>query len=153
MSQCCSLLVLCIGGVAALTAIAAVAIATNTDHWTHISVVREAVRERGMETSSGQEYFTRAVGLFRVCFPDKERPEVGSPGLFLNGVEDWCYEMLSRTSRLPCLGGQQRWKPRGRKSAEERQGHCGVPKPPRWGESRPKDGQPRSARNAAQKNR
>ena len=92
MSHCCSLLVLCVGGVAALTAIAAVAIATNTDHWTHISVVREAVRERGMETSSGQEYFTRAVGLFRVCFPDKERPEVGSPGLFLNGVEDWCYE-------------------------------------------------------------
>ena len=92
MSQCCSLLVLCVGGVAALTAIAAVAIATNTDHWTHITVERNAVRERGMEASSGQEYFTRAVGLFRVCFPDKEKPEVGSPGLFLSGVEDWCYE-------------------------------------------------------------
>ena len=92
MSQCCSLLVLCVGGVAALTAIAAVAIATNTDHWTHITVERNAVRERGMEASSAQEYFTRAVGLFRVCFPDKEKPEVGSPGLFLSGVEDWCYE-------------------------------------------------------------
>ena len=96
MSQCCSLLVLCIGGVAALTAIAAVAIATNTDHWTHISVDREAVRERAIDTSMDyfmdQEYFTRAVGLFRVCFPDKEKPEVGSPGLFLNGVEDWCYQ-------------------------------------------------------------
>ena len=38
MTQCCSLLVLCVGAVAALSAIAAVAISINTDHWTHILV-------------------------------------------------------------------------------------------------------------------
>ena len=68
MSQCCSLLVLCIGGVAALTAIAAVAIATNTDHWTHISVDREAVRERGAGRVGG----TREVTQARLEGPDAE---------------------------------------------------------------------------------
>ena len=91
MTQCCSLLVLCIGGVAALTAIAAVAIATNTDHWTHIAVDREVVAEHGEDGNPLQMYYPRAVGLFRVCFPDKARPAVGTPGLYLNGVEDWCY--------------------------------------------------------------
>ena len=93
MTQCCSLLVLCIGGVAALTAIAAVAIATNTDHWTHIVVDRDVVAEHGLQDSGDQVYYSRAVGIFRVCFPDQSsRPAPASPGLFLSVVEDWCYQ-------------------------------------------------------------
>merc|ERR1712173_499531 len=91
MTQCCSLVVLCIGGVAALTAMALVAIAVNTDHWTHTEVNREAVVENNMGDSMELQYFTRTRGIFRVCFPDTERPLVGTPGLFLSLVEDWCF--------------------------------------------------------------
>ena len=80
------------GGVAALTAIAAVAIAANTDHWTHISVDRSAVLDNGLEDSPDQIYYSRHLGLFRVCFTGDERPAIGTPGLYLNVVEDWCYD-------------------------------------------------------------
>eukprot|EP00092_Neocalanus_flemingeri_P002252 GFUD01002398.1.p1 GENE.GFUD01002398.1~~GFUD01002398.1.p1 ORF type:complete len:335 (+),score=93.35 GFUD01002398.1:299-1303(+) len=91
MSQCCSLIVLCIGGVAALTAMALVAIATNTDHWTHTMVDRGAVIDNKMEDSMEGQFYTRSRGLFRVCFPENERPQVGTPGLFLSLVEEWCF--------------------------------------------------------------
>jgi len=91
MRQCCSLIVLCIGGVAALTAMALVAIAVNTDHWTYTRVDREAVVENEMEDSMELQYYTRTRGIFRVCFPDSERPVVGTPGLFLSLVEEWCF--------------------------------------------------------------
>jgi len=70
---------------------ALVAIAVNTDHWTHTEVNREAVVENNMGDSMELQYFTRTRGIFRVCFPDTERPLVGTPGLFLSLVEDWCF--------------------------------------------------------------
>jgi len=91
MSQCCSLIVLCVGGVAALTAMALVAIATNTDHWTHTQVDRKTVVENDMEDSMNEEFYTRTRGIFRVCFPEDDKPVVGTPGLFLSLVEEWCY--------------------------------------------------------------
>ena len=53
---------------------------------------RSAVLEHGMEDSPDQIYYTRVTGLFRVCFVQEDRPPSGSPGLFLNTVENWCYE-------------------------------------------------------------
>jgi len=91
MTQCCSLIVLCVGGVAALTAMAFVAIATNTDHWTHTRVDREVVVNMKMEDSMEERYYTRTTGLFRVCFPEDVKPQVGTPGLFMNTVEEWCF--------------------------------------------------------------
>lgn len=91
MSQCCSLIVLCVGGVAALTSMAMVAIAVNTDHWTHTRVAREAVINNKMQDSMELQYYTRTRGIFRVCFPDSDRPIVGTPGLFLSLVEEWCF--------------------------------------------------------------
>ena len=100
MSQCCSLVVLCVGSVAAMAAIAAVGIAINTDHWSHVAVDRQAVRDHGMEESADQIYYTRAQGLFRTCFTKDVRPPSGSPGLFLNSVENWCYEKNYGLSEL-----------------------------------------------------
>ena len=89
MSYCCSLVVLCVGGVAAMAAMAAIGISLNTDHWSHVAVDRQAVRDQGMEDSSEEIYYSRVRGLFRVCFTMEERPSIGSPGLFLNTVENW----------------------------------------------------------------
>ena len=89
MSYCCSLVVLCVGAVAAMAAMAAVGISLNTDHWSHVTVDRLAVREHGMEDSPDLIYYTRVTGLFRVCFTKDDRPPSGSPGLFLNSVENW----------------------------------------------------------------
>ena len=101
MTQCCSLLVLCCGGVAALSAIAAVAIATTTDHWTHVAVDRHAVAEHVPQPGPEQRFYSRHLGLFRVCFPDQEaRPALGSPGLYLNSVEVWCYGRDYRLEEL-----------------------------------------------------
>lgn len=89
MSYCCSLVVLCVGAVAAMAAMAAVGISLNTDHWSHVTVDRQAVREHGMVDSEKEIYYSRVRGLFRVCFTLEERPPLGSPGLFLNTVENW----------------------------------------------------------------
>ena len=89
MSYCCSLVVLCVGGVAAMAAMAAVGISLNTDHWSHVTVDRLAVRDHEMTDSPEEIYYSRARGLFRVCFTMEERPPLGSPGLFLNTVENW----------------------------------------------------------------
>merc|ERR1712217_1016026 len=52
---------------------------------------RVAVVEHEMEDNMELQYFTRTRGIFRVCFPESERPLVGTPGLFLNLVEEWCF--------------------------------------------------------------
>jgi len=91
MTHCCSLMLLCIGAVSALTAMALMAIATNTDHWTHTTVDRKVVIKYKMQDSMEEQYYSRTRGIFRVCFPFDEMPQVGTPGLFLSLVEDWCF--------------------------------------------------------------
>ena len=66
MAGCCSLLVLCCGGVAALSSLAMLAIALNTDHWTEITVQRGEVEQRGLAGRPEQRFYTRSTGLFRV---------------------------------------------------------------------------------------
>jgi hypothetical protein len=90
MGGCCGLAVLCVGAVAALTAMALVSIAANTDHWVEARVDRAAVAAQGMAEEPDSVYYSRARGLFRVCFPATARPPASTPGLFLSPVEDWC---------------------------------------------------------------
>jgi len=88
----CSLVVLCLGAVASLSAMALVSIGSMTDHWTLTTVDRTSVVKNGLGNESGYMYFTRNRGIFRTCFPlFEERPAEGTPGLFLNLVDDWCY--------------------------------------------------------------
>jgi len=90
--QCCSLVVLCFGAVATLSAMALVSIGVTTDYWTYTDVNRTSVVENGEENNTGYMYHTRHRGLFRICFPVAgERPPEGTVGLYLNLVDDWCY--------------------------------------------------------------
>ena len=43
--------------------------------------------EHDLADKTQEIYYSRSVGLFRVCFPYNERPPLGTPGLFLNAVE------------------------------------------------------------------
>ena len=43
--------------------------------------------EHDLADKTQEIYYSRSVGLFRVCFPYNERPSLGTPGLFLNAVE------------------------------------------------------------------
>ena len=65
----CSLVILCLGAVAALSAMALVAIAATTDHWVETRVDREAVKEAGKLDEHEIVFFSRHRGIFRVCFP------------------------------------------------------------------------------------
>ena len=110
----CSLVILCLGAVAALSAMALVAIAATTDHWVETRVDREAVKEAGKLDEHEIVFFSRHRGIFRVCFPGTdagvsdnqmkkqvnnfkilstfssgERPDK-HPDVFLSLVEDWC---------------------------------------------------------------
>jgi len=96
----CSLVILCIGSVSALCAMALVAIAVNTDHWVETRVDRDQVVKHGKGMEVGEVFYSRTRGLFRVCFPSSERPPVGTPGLFLSLVEEWC---LSRNYHINYL--------------------------------------------------
>lgn len=104
MMGCCSLTILCLGAVSALTAMALVAIAANTDHWLEIRVNRTSVEKQGQEQEPGDLYYSRSRGLFRVCFTEEARPPPGTPGLFLSLVEDWCLSRNYQTDLL--LQGQ-----------------------------------------------
>ena len=68
----CSLVILCLGGVAALSAMALVAIAATTDHWVETRVDREAVVKAGKQDEHEIVFFSRHRGLFSVCFPGTE---------------------------------------------------------------------------------
>ena len=50
----CSLVILCLGAVSALSAIALVAIAASTDHWVETRVDREAVEKAGKQSEVRQ---------------------------------------------------------------------------------------------------
>ena len=54
-----------------------------------VLVDREVVKEVGRGDEQEIVFFSRHRGLFRVCFTLEERPPLGSPGLFLNTVENW----------------------------------------------------------------
>lgn len=87
----CSVVVLCLGAVSALTSMALVSIALNTDHWTITMVDRLKVVEHEMGDKMESRYFSRTRGIFRTCFPWPDRPDVDqTPGLYLSLVEDWC---------------------------------------------------------------
>jgi len=79
--------VLCLGGVATLSAMALVAIAAATDHWTATTVDRQLVTENSKQHSQLFRYYSRTDGLFRTCFPEN-RFEEGV--LHLSPIEEWC---------------------------------------------------------------
>jgi len=89
--ECCSVVILCFGAFASMSAIAMVAIGTTTDHWTLTVVDRTRVAEYGELNNTGYMYHTRHTGLFRICFPEADRPEEDTKGLYLSLLEDWCY--------------------------------------------------------------
>jgi len=114
MSHWCSLVVLCLGGVATLSAMALVAIAAATDHWTTTTVDRQAVRDNQLQDSKLFRYYSRSDGLFRTCFPEN-RFDDGV--LHLSPIEEWCsykdYHLPSllvgswTPSNMSSLAGQQ----------------------------------------------
>jgi len=106
MRNVCSVFSLCTAAVATLVSVALVGIAFSTDNWLHITVDRtrlepyaksdEFMRE-GMKTDT--RYFDRVRGIFRICFPHGEKPQVRdygatprsrSPRLYLNPIDEWC---------------------------------------------------------------
>jgi len=86
--ECCSIVVLCFGAVATMSAIALVAIGSTTDHWTVASVNRTSVYEHNAQDMNSYMYFPRHRGLFRTCFPETDRPPESE--LYLSVLEDWC---------------------------------------------------------------
>ena len=72
----CSLVILCLGGVAALSAMALVAIAATTDHWVETRVDREAVEKAGKQDEHEIVFFSRHRDIFSVCFPGTELGEL-----------------------------------------------------------------------------
>jgi hypothetical protein len=79
------------GAVASLSAMALVSIGVSTDNWTHTTVDRSSVRSHGEGNNTEYMFHTRNTGLFRICFPEKDRPNEDTPGLYLSVVDDWCY--------------------------------------------------------------
>ena len=72
----CSLVILCLGAVSALSAIALVAIAASTDHWVETRVDRKAVEKAGKQNEHEIVLFSRHRGIFSVCFPGTEPGEM-----------------------------------------------------------------------------
>ena len=76
MAGYCSLVILCLGAVAALSAMALVAIAATTDHWVETRVDREAVEKAGKVDEHEIVFFSRHRGIFSVCFPATDPGEL-----------------------------------------------------------------------------
>lgn len=94
----CGVATLCGAAIFSLFAVAFVGIAVSTDNWQHISVNRNELLtyvEQENDTKLLEEfysdvrYFDRVEGLFRVCFPMKDKPPVDQT-IYLNPVDEWC---------------------------------------------------------------
>ena len=108
----CSVVVLCLGAVSALTSMALVSVALNTDHWTITIVDRDKVVENNLQESMEAQYYSRTRGIFRTCFPWPNRPNKDqTPGLYLSLVEDWC---LARDYHLYSWPGPDRMSSQAR---------------------------------------
>ena len=78
---------LCVAAIATLVSVAFVGIAFSTDNWLNISVDRDNIQEFAHTTEGNENlmwklrmksdirYFDRVRGVFRVCFPHKDKPE------------------------------------------------------------------------------
>ena len=95
----CGVATLCAAAIFSLFAVAFVGIAVATDNWQHISVNRNELLtfvEQENDTQLLEEfhddvrYFDRVEGLFRVCFPMKDKPPVDHHTIYLNPVDEWC---------------------------------------------------------------
>lgn len=78
----CSAVTLSFATITAVVAVACLAIAFGTDNWYEIRVNRTYIEEREPVASQRDfdedvRYFSRDVGLFRICFPDSEKPKKG----------------------------------------------------------------------------
>ena len=97
MSQSCSVFALCVSAIAAMVSVACMSIAFSTDNWQHIAVDRPSLAHHVLAANksaltaqyrSDFRYFDRVQGIFRVCFPYKDKPPTSN--LYLNPVEEWC---------------------------------------------------------------
>lgn len=85
----CSAVTLSFATITAVVAVACLAIAFGTDNWYEIRVNRTYIEEREPVASQKDfdedvRYFSRDVGLFRICFPESEKPKKGNFSMHKN---------------------------------------------------------------------
>lgn len=89
----CSAVTLSFATITAVVAVACLAIAFGTDNWYEIRVNRTYIEQREplVNPKDFEEdilYFSRDVGLFRICFPDSEKPKKAP--LYMSPVQTEC---------------------------------------------------------------
>lgn len=93
----CSAVTLSFATITAVVAVACLAISFGTDNWYEIRVNRTYIEEREPVSSQKEfdedvRYFSRDVGLFRMCFPEAEKPKKGK-----NSFENLLLRIIFRT--------------------------------------------------------
>ncbi|GFQ97783.1 claudin domain-containing protein 1, partial [Trichonephila clavata] len=92
----CSAVTLSFATITAVVAVACLAIAFGTDNWYEIRVNRTYIEEREpiqsqKEFDEDVRFFSRDVGLFRMCFPDAEKPKKAA--LYMSPVQTECLNL------------------------------------------------------------